>query len=349
MRLQDCDRAINRIALRGSPLVQRAEARWQAARDTGAIPEGLFRFYVNADYFSPNKCPRYFSDPDKVLFSYLGDIAEATRQCLVEARENQEEIKDTEITLAAKFNKSTNRQRDPEADDRQRRAVRYLFLNLFSSLDLVSEIIALFFPSRVSGLNVGRAQFSKLRQWLEQPVDTNPPQLVSPLDFYLNEVHRKLRKLLIFAEPEHDWVSLLVLYRNKLAHFGRFSSMDFRLHDREFNFYAFLPRKWPSIWQRYLEWDTNATPEDQSTFELIEKTCIHIDLIELVDGLVRRILGVLEATYSELTACYEVVKVLEPNDGAMRHLTSSAEACDFRSFARGTDQAADPSKGKGLT
>lgn len=342
MKLQACEQDISHVVLKASPLIDRAESKWKDARETGTIPEGLFRFYVNANYFSPDSCPRYFNDQDRVLFSYLGGLTDATRQCLVETAESQEEIKDSETILSLAFKDRAAQRRHPEAEDRQRKAARSLILSLFSSLDLLSEVIAVFFPGKISGLTVGRAQFFRLLQWFDEPGKTDSRGLVTPIEFHLNELWNKLSPLLVLGNPEHDWVSLLVLFRNKLAHLGRFSSMDFRLHDEQGVFYAFLPRKWPFIWQRYLRWDTKAEQEGASIFEFIEETCIHIDLIELVEGLVRRALEVLETAYSELTTCYDIVKELESNREALRQLVTSSKSCEFRSFSPLTDDTSEP-------
>jgi hypothetical protein len=70
------------------PLIRReAEKEWVEANNAGLIPPALYRFYSTASYFSFRSSPRFLSDPDRMLFPYVGALTRGVFESLCEADE----------------------------------------------------------------------------------------------------------------------------------------------------------------------------------------------------------------------------------------------------------------------
>jgi hypothetical protein len=333
MKLRNCERDLDVVMMADNPLRERAPEPWQQAWRSGSIPDSLFRFYANASYFSPDKAPPFLADPGRVLFSYLATVVECIRENLGEALDLCKEVKALEDSIYSPTKKARGERWDPNANQRQRRALRDLLLNLSSTLDLLSEIYALFFPGSINGLKLGKAQFSTLKMWLSEPLEADSSLIVTPQAHHRRLLHEALAPLIPENGSRQDWLSLFTLYRNKLAHFGALSFMDYRLHDKEGDFFSFLPRNWPFIWQQYLSWTSEEQRQNRPPlWDTIEQTCIHIDLIEFIDGARERVTEIIEKGFGIFVDTYEGFKGLELNAAALEDLRRSEHVAGFVDF-----------------
>ena len=70
MKFKDCltaDVVVSAPLARPSP-----ENSWVTANSKKIIPAALYKFYVGADFFSFDKCPKFLADDQKIIFSHLG-------------------------------------------------------------------------------------------------------------------------------------------------------------------------------------------------------------------------------------------------------------------------------------
>ena len=69
MKLKDCLEADVAVS---APLSRKGPSEsWESAYKKGFIPESLYKFYVTADYFSLDKCPKFLNDNQNILFPHL--------------------------------------------------------------------------------------------------------------------------------------------------------------------------------------------------------------------------------------------------------------------------------------
>lgn len=353
MKLEDCNLRAICVVMQKDPTRANIDDSWNVARVEGSVPEMLFRFYTNADYFSPEAAPPFLRDKRRFLFSYLGTVTEAAKECLVEATQFSNEIKSLELEIYSPFKKAKGETWNPDAARNQRRVFRYFLLNLSSSLDMFAEVLAIFFHAKIPRLRLGRGQFSHVHEWLRRPIAEAAPETerlieTSLTNYHIHALHERLAPLVQVADERHDWMSLFFLYRNKLSHFGAHHALDFRLHDHEGRFYAFLPRVWPFIWQQYLQFQ--ATPEqvngkndaqDEKLRQTIRSNCIHVDLIEFVEGVASRVYAILEQGFDILLSYYDQLKDIPQNSQVLADLEQAMNTLPFTRF----DGAPETGKG----
>ena len=332
MRLQDCDLSIDAVMFRDAVIRDSAEPVWRAAWNDSRIPDSLFRLYTEADYLSLDKAPRYLEDPDRILFSYYAMLLNGLRESIAETNELLDEVKSWEEQVYSPLTQTG----DLAAGGKQRRAFRYLLLNLSSSLDLLAELLALFFTGDVGPIRVGKASSTGLFRWIAEPLTPLQNELQSPRDHHRQKLHRTLRPYTLRQPPEGDWHELLTLYRNKLSHLGGSTVMDFRLHDDQGRFYAFLPREWPFTWQKHIRFGEDAPVDHQTarsnTVALIRRTCIHIDIVEYSELLSRRITAILDSALDILVEAYHDLRDFPSNQAALSELERETRSCSFTEF-----------------
>ena len=127
-----------------------AEQHWIRANESGAIPEALFRFYCRADYFSLEKAPPFLSDAEPILFPYLANLARGIKDCLVEAAALIDELRDTGARTYDPI-KRQGESWDPDAPEREVRALKLFLVDVSGSLDSFAEMVALEVSCRTTG------------------------------------------------------------------------------------------------------------------------------------------------------------------------------------------------------
>jgi hypothetical protein len=148
------------------------ESVWLQARDSGLIPESLFSVYETARYLSFGAAPKFFADPDNVLFSYFAMLVRGLKREMAEGAEVLGELKQAHSLLYDPVKKAKGLSWDPAADRRSKRAFREVIVAAYDSLDIVADLVALMFTGHIPGLRVGRAQFGLIEDWLRKPATT---------------------------------------------------------------------------------------------------------------------------------------------------------------------------------
>jgi hypothetical protein len=192
MRLDECD--LDGIAgVAGAPFQRKEpEEDWLIAEREGMIPASLYSLYRRANYLSFGSSPKFLADDDNLLFSYFGLSLRSIMEPLVDA--------DIQVTSFIKANdlaydpvkKMRGEPWEKDATKRANRHFRDLLIALSTSLDALSDVIAIFFPGAIKGLEVGRAQFSKIELWLMKAL-VNTKLIVSPTEFFVKQLYDTLQ------------------------------------------------------------------------------------------------------------------------------------------------------------
>lgn len=332
MKLQDCILDINQVSM--PPLKKTApEKDWNDALQSGTIPNSLFRLYVRADYLSFGSAPRFLADSENILFSYFAMLVHSLKDLLIEAEELTVEFRHAEERTYNPGKESRGESWDPRAYIQARRAFKYLLVTSSGILDVLADLVAMFFTGRISSsLQLGRAQFSRLDGWLERPFASDS-LIVTPYEHHLSELHRRLRGLIHVDSPEKDWLPLMRLYRNKAAHMGDHMFQYVGLHDEDAEFYTFVPRQWPYIKEKYLKPADPDHPTDPSENRtLCEQTLVHEDIVSYTQGLRLKIFTVVDTTVTVLDSAYEEFSQFPVNEKALDELEESSKSFDFKYF-----------------
>ena len=122
------------------------------------------------------------------------------------------------------------------------------------------------------------------------------------------------------------------LYRNKAAHLGSSVFRQIGLHDNSGQFYTFIPRQWPYIWERYMK-PAGTPAADPSVADLFRETLVHQDLLSYVSGARRKVVVVTATAVAILAAVYRQFGTFDANQAALTELDGSSETYRFDSFA----------------
>lgn len=330
MKLHDCILDIDRVM--GGPLeIKRPKDDWVLARNNEAIPISLYELYVRADFLSFGSAEGFLADENNILFGYFSMLLRSIKELCLEAREEFTAFESAMLQSYDFGKKLRGEPWDRSADKRTRRALKHFAVALTGTLDALADLIALFFTSLIPKLQLGRAQFVRIEAWLAKP----PPKtsvVVSPQDYYLEELYGALRPSVITSTSDRDWLSLLRLIRNKSAHMGDRMFPIFGLHDANGNFYHFLPRRWPYILESGITRSDRPRKNSGNAGSHLQEILMHQDMIFFAKGLHLRISKIVDKTCRILSAAYPQFKNLPVNDSALRELNLSSESYSFEFF-----------------
>jgi hypothetical protein len=327
------DQMLNVAGVVSAPLVvTRPEPDWIAARDSGVLPRNVFSLYEAAHFFSLNGAPRFLDDDDKWLFSFLTALVRGTVECLQEAHELVGEIRKNHSLKYTPVKRFKGEKYDRDASGRQMRDFKYLIINLASALDQFAEIVGLLFTKEIDHLTCGRASFMDVKKFVVSPWK-GTPGIVPPRKYYLEKLHTTLSSEVLSADPESEWIDLFYLYRNKLAHLGTFMFDKIELHDKEGEYFTFLPRKWPQHHRSSIDMRTSSKPKDPNAFyKYVKNGFIHVDITEYSERLVARVTRLLDSGFGVLTEAYIAFRNFDLNLAALNELKKQSESHKFRFF-----------------
>ena len=334
MKLQDCIILDSTYVLMAPLEKTGPEKDWSDAFQSGTIPRSLFRLYVCANYLSFGSAPKFLADSENILFSYFAMLVRGLRDLLIEAEELTAEFSHAEERKYNPEKKLRGEDWDTKADIQARRAFKYLLVTASGILDVLADLVALFFTRRIPGLRLGRAQFSYLDAWLEEPL-ASAGLIATPHQYYLSELHHQLQGLIHVdsSSPEKDWLPLMRLYRNKAAHMGDHMFRYVGLQDENKEFYTFVPRQWPYIMEKDLKPVDSNRPTDPSEIRTFcEQTLVHEDIVSYTQGLRIKIFTVVDTTVTVIDSAYEGFSQLPLNEAALVQLEESSKSFDFEYF-----------------
>lgn len=334
MKLKDCVLDVD-VVVSAPLVVKRPNKEWVEAREKGIIPQALFQFYGQANYFSLGAAPPFLNDEENILFPYLANLFRGIKNCLVESDKLVKEIAAYSESRYTPVKKLRGKDWDPEAKTKLLQSFKYLVVNLVNSLDLFAELVGLFLNGKIKGLNPGRCSFTKILNFMNKPLPP-PATIVSPAQHQVEKLYMALHPLIVCNGSEQDWLELLYLYRNKLSHLGQYMFPQIGLHDEAGEFYTFIPRQWPFIHEQYMKpADPNAPKSHVANRKLLKEKFIHIDLIEYSEGILRKIICVLQEGLSVLCDTYQQLRDLPLNRAALDSLNENSKYYNFTEFAGG--------------
>jgi hypothetical protein len=331
MKLEKCVLNVDLTTI--APLTRNEpEEVWSSAHKSGAIPDALFQLYRKADFLSFGAAPSFLRDGENILFSYFTMILRSLLEALVDADEQIPLFVQAQ-GLTYDLGKKARRERwDPRADSKARRHFRDLLIALQVSLDSLADLIALFLTGLIPSLSVGRAQFARIESWLKRPL-APVTLVVTPYDSELRNLHDALRPLVFSGAPEQDWLPLMRMLRNKVAHLGQPVFRQVGLHDEDFRFHAFVPRQWPFIWEKHMKPHDPNTPIDRTVLpKLFRELLVHEDIISYAGGLRAKVLKVIDTGVSVVSSAYSVFGSFGVNQAAIAELQSNSVAYQFEYF-----------------
>lgn len=309
------------------------EAEWVTARDQGRIPSSLFDLYRRAGYLSFGSAPQFLKDDEGILYSYFALIVRSLMASLLDASEYTHELKELKAQqyYPGKNNDDPTWTRDKsnKAAKSSYDAFRNSLASLCAGLDSLAEMIAIFSQGNIKNLYVGRAQFSRIEEWLNEP-QKQPNIIASPIEHLLDKVHAVLYSLIYCNGPEAEWLSYMRVLRNKTSHLGPalFRTTVLRGHDGQY--YQFVPREWPYIWEKYMK--PEGVEPSMPMSELLEKTLAHQDIVEYACGALKKVTGVIEGVLYLIAHSYTEFSDFQPNTTALNELTKNSKTFAFEYF-----------------
>jgi hypothetical protein len=310
------------------------EERWTRARDAGAIPIELFRLYEQVAYLSFGSAPRFLSDDRNIVFSYFSMALNCLLDNLVDAQKCRAELVKDHAVLYDMGKKIRKEYWDPEADPRFRRHLRDVLIALDGSLDTMADLVALIAGGRakIGGLRLGKGDFVSIQSWLAQPLKQNPV-LATPYDDHVRKLYDELRPLVICDPPETDWLGLTHILRNKILHFGQGMLRQVGLHDAKPEFYLFIPRQWPYIYERYMRPKDPSVPHDPNLMrKLFTEALIHQDVLSFINGLNLRVSEIARVISSWMAKMCEDFKDFPVSEDSIAALESPLAQSTFQHF-----------------
>ncbi len=332
MRLDDCDLA-NINAVSAAPFTRSApEEEWMEALKEGAIPPSLFDLYQRANFLSFGTAPRFLSDGENLLFSYFGLVLRSVQESMADAHEQLDSFATAHGLVYDPMKQLSGERWEKGADKRERRHFRDLLIALQTAFDATADIAAIFFPGCIDGLEVGRAQFSKIERWIGKPL----PQtglIATPSQFYLKKFYDVIEPLVHAPPPETDWLPMMRLLRNKAAHLGQPLFRQVGLPRKgDGRLFRFIPRQWPYLWERLIK-PAGATSSNPALFpQLLRDSLMHQDIVAYTRGLFAKVHLVISAASTVLNEAYDQFKDLPQNQAALLQLKSNFEEYKFETF-----------------
>ena len=300
MKIKNClevDLAVSQLLLRKEP-----KKSWILAYRNGFIPEMLYKFYINAEYFSLDKCPRFLSDNQKILFPHLETAVEIIKSSFEDYYELTSLMKKYDADSYTPFKIMRGEAFDKNALKLFNRHFQILIINMYAILDSTAETIAII----LSWGKLGRGQFSALVADVKDDLKNDNKSSNTKIK-YIEDIKNIIKEEII-AEYNNEWYELFKLYRNKQVHFRSFSG--FLLQDNKGNFYHFLPRQWPYYFQQ----DMSVTESTKHYINAdLKELLMEQDIFEYCDGLYKRIFDITNHIFKILLDAYRVKKDSECN------------------------------------
>jgi hypothetical protein len=108
------------------------------------------------------------SDSENLLFSYFALVLRSIQESLIDAHRQTDSFIAAHKLVYDPIKQLRGEKWEKSADKRERRHFRDLLIALQTAFDALADVIAIFFPGCIKGLEVGRAQFSKIELWLNK-------------------------------------------------------------------------------------------------------------------------------------------------------------------------------------
>lgn len=332
MKIDECILDIDKVVVSETEYFGQ-EPEWKEALDLNIIPANLYRFYCKADYFFFGKAPLFLSDSEKLLFPFLEAMCRGIRNSFMEANELATKIGELHPDKYSPIKRMTNQPWNETADRDTDRSFKYLVVNLTGALDQFAEIAALLLYPTLTTVPPGRASFVALSSFLTK-LRKRTESIISPQEHFAEDLKVKMLPLIEKSGTDKNWIELLHLYRNKLAHLGSSAFQYMCLHDKAGEFYLFLPKMWPRFFKQDVKEVVSTLPPTSSRSMVLtaKSQLIHCDLVEYSQGITQAVRGLLDAGMGVICEVYDSLKTSAPNQPAADALMKQRQEFEFQHF-----------------
>jgi len=283
-------------------------------------------------FLSFNAAPRYLNDEAHVLFSYLGMLLRGLKESFAETEETLAAFVGEQSHVYDPGKKAKGEQWDSDADWKARRHWRHCLFALHNSLDLVADLAALMLTGVIPRLRLGKAEFTRVEEWLKEPLKTQG-RLITPAQDVAARLHADLGCLVVSKGSERGWLPYLRHLRNKAAHLGDATFREFGLHDKNLDFYVFIPRIWPLIWEQEIKPHSKTKAGAKTNMpEALRKTLIHEDIVSFTRGAVAKVRAIVECGVQLMSDYYTQSSEFPLNRAALEELDGSSSRFTFEHF-----------------
>lgn len=307
---------------------------WQAAKNAGHIPDQLWDFYRATRYLSASALAGFSTPEERIVTVYFARLIRSVKSCLTDAAELRDDMREISPRQYDPT-KPYPHEFDRAAARRHRSAFRSLLVNLLGALDVVADAVAVVLPRKVPKLYAGGAAFSAIDAWLRKP-HVVPPGLITPHDHFTAELHAALAPpVAVFTGPERDWLPLMRMYRNKVAHLGHDSYVQIGLQDKSAgNISFFIPRSWPFVAEQYATTGpATASPDEPVDFSnVLPNWLMHQDLEEYSEGAYRKVRTLIGLAFGVLRTAYIQLKSIPVAPETLTDLERNRQAYEFEFF-----------------
>lgn len=333
MKLDDCYLQVRSVI--SAPFEHDEPSQdWREAKVAGQIPGGLWDLYRSTRYLSASALGGFETAEERIITVYFSRLIRSAKACLTDAADLRDQMREW---LPRQYDprKSGPNRFDRRASRRYRSAFRSLLVNLIGALDVLADSIAILLPRQIPKLVAGSASFNTLEKWLRSE-QVLPLGLITPAQHYSTELHESLAsEVIVRSGPERDWLPLMRMYRNKVAHLGHDSYVQFGFEPRVGNQLAFfIPRSWPFVAEQYATLDSSITtsevPVDWSA--VVKNWLMHQDLEDYSEGALKKIHRVLGIGFGVLNRAYMQQRGIPVSNETLADLESSRQRYDFEYF-----------------
>lgn len=296
---------------------------WCPALRSGLLPPGLRDFYQSTKFLSASRLAGFDTASKRVVTVYINRLFGSLKECIVEAQEQAEEH---QTYLEGMYDPIKGKQ-DEAAEELARRKTRAAFrlfmIDIFGMFDVVAEMIAVFLPGELDRLRVGRSMFTKhVYEWASQSLPA-PGIIISPARPHVERLHEYIRREVVDDLIGGPWFNLLRVYRNKVTHLGHQTWQAYGLHAADDKIYYFLPRSWPSIFERDIQIGPSDRQLAKTWREHMAEALMHVDISTFVEETNKRAVTFVDGCVQILYGAYRALGVRRVDEiaGALNEQT----------------------------
>lgn len=332
--IQDCDTAVGDVY--AAPFSRYSPAEeWAVAFKNNSTPQSFWDLYRECNYLSFDSRPNFFTDPTNKLWGYFVMLMGSLNGSFVELDDLIIEIKELNRSGYDPVKSLIGDNWDKKADLQFRRKLKYYFMAVTGIFDLSSELISLFFPSKIKGLTVGLGSIQKLEKWLKAPLNFDEELIVTPDRHFLESLHSNLQPIVKSYDHDKQWLDLILLLRNKMSHFGNGSFCVWGVQYKTLQIKNFLPRTWPFLTEEGFQ--SNADSQDKflqnnTMKNHLEENLVHQDIDSFLDDIQGRAILFVEKTCEVLLQAYKVNSSLPYNQVVLDQLNKNTKHVEFLHF-----------------
>jgi len=334
MRLKDCiPEDMSNYGFISAPVViRKPDSDWVKLKDNKIIPESFYRFYCNADYFSLDKIPKFLNDGNKILFPYLEYLTDGLALHFREAHELIKELKNILKEEYTPLKKIKGEKWDVAASLKSKRTFKYFIIALSALLDIFAEIVTLILIEQNKKVTVGKTSIKSLLSSMKKQSNSES-QIITLREELIKRFCDEVIVEFEGKDNEKDWFELFSLYRNKITHFSTNMYPRMSLHDKNGNFYDFLPNHWPYITESYINFHfENKKKTHEPIEQFFYEKFIHQDIVEYSEGLYKKIFRIIDKGFEILCIAYLKFKDYDLFEDALNGLNKNSKKFNFKYF-----------------